>query len=395
MFFIMNSTVAHFVRKSTQLRASFIYNQILFHKDFHPVIVFSTISKKDDGGFAEFNIEKYPTLYSGRDRSFIRNILFRYFKQIGRKESGCIIRYLQEQKVKVLHFHYGTDASIFWRVMRDSGLPSVVSFYGYDCSSFPSRFYGLGRRILRQRVFRYASCVTAMSEDMKNDLTAIGCPHKKIIIHYHGIDVKKFPGKKLRENKSPGITILTAGRLDEKKGHSFLLKAIEEIKKEGKSDVKWIIAGDGKQHVALARQINRSIIRENIEMTGSYPYNSEVLSNLFGAADIYIQPSITANDGDKEGIPGTLVEAMAAGMPVISTNHAGIPSIIQSGVNGLLVNEWDVEGMKESILLLSADPSLRSKLGTNAQKYAVEQLDVEDKETELEKIYSGLTGVKF
>jgi colanic acid/amylovoran biosynthesis glycosyltransferase len=386
----MKPTIAYCTRKSTQLRLSFIFNQILSHRDYQPVIVFLSAPEHDESGFASIDLEKYHCFNSGINRNFFWRFVFHSFKQISRKESAKIIRFLHGQNAVALHLHFGTDASIYWRVMRSSGLPSVVSFYGYDCSSFPLRFMGLGKYVLKQHVFKYATRVLAMSPEMKSDLLALGCPADKIMVHYHGIDTMKYYMPSRTPKPTNKVTLLTAGRLDEKKGHLFLLKVLEQITSEKLVDVEWIIAGNGKQYKHLSAEITRTNLREKVRFAGAYSYNSDTLKNLFGQADIYIQPSVTARDGDKEGIPGTLVEAMAAGLPVISTKHAGIPSVIQDGFSGVLVEEWDVTAMKRAIMKLWNDPALRSKMGLEAQKYALENLDLKIKETELEYIYSGL-----
>jgi colanic acid/amylovoran biosynthesis glycosyltransferase len=386
----MKPVVAHCTRKSTQLRLAFIFNQVLYHSKYRPVIVFASDPGNDDSGFAEFDLNKYPHICSGEGRNFFRRLIFHYAKQISKKESREIIQYVKDKEVKCLHFHFGTDASIYWRVMRSSGIPSVVSFYGYDCSSFPSKYFGLGRLMLKHRVFKYATCVLAMSGNMKTDLLALGCPEEKILVHYHGIDVQKFNTDNRIRKTSDRITILTAGRLDEKKGHLFLLRALKQLLDETPYNIEWIIAGNGKQHGRISHEIARRNLEGIVKMTGSYAYNSGKLKELFDLADIYIQPSVTAKNGDKEGIPGTLVEAMAAGLPVISTNHAGIPSVLKDGTNGMLVNENDTAGLKKAIRQLADDPGLRIRLGKEARKFAVENLDVRRKEEELEKIYTDI-----
>ena len=106
-------------------------------------------------------------------------------------------------------------------------------------------------------------------------------------------------------------------------------------------------------------------------------------------ADVFIHPSVTASNGAKEGIPGSIVEAMASGLPVISTFHAGIPYVIKNEDTGILVDEWDIEALSKSILKM-ADANLRKDLGLRAQEYAAKNLDVEEKGKDLENIYRSL-----
>jgi colanic acid/amylovoran biosynthesis glycosyltransferase len=386
----MKTNVAHLIRKSTQVRASFIFNQIIFHKKYSPVLVYTVESNKEDGGYANYNTSNHPSFFSGINRNFFSRLLFHYTWQITKKESNDIINFLELQRVSLLHLHYGSDAGIFWRVMKNSGIPSIVSFYGYDCSSFPSKYKGLGKFFLQNFVFKYATKIVAMSSEMKKDLQAIGCPANKIIVHYYGTDTQKFYQAPKPFQTTGKITILTSGRLDEKKGHLFLLRVFRELKKHSTIDLKWIIAGDGMMRSEILHEISNSALQDSIKMVGSFSYNSDTLKDLLSNADIYVQPSVTAKDGDKEGIPGTLIEAMAAGLPVISTYHAGIPEVIENGVTGLLVHEWNHQELLNAILILINDGDLRQRLGNNAQKFACESLDIRIKENNLENLYDSI-----
>ncbi|HEB83453.1 MAG TPA: glycosyltransferase, partial [Bacteroidetes bacterium] len=101
-------------------------------------------------------------------------------------------------------------------------------------------------------------------------------------------------------------------------------------------------------------------------------------------------PSVISPKKEKEGIPGTIIEAMASGLPVISTTHAGIPYVIESGRTGLLVDEWDVDALAGAILKLVHSRDLRETIGRAGQEYALNHLDLVHKEAELEAIYDSL-----
>lgn len=377
-------TVAHFIRKSSQLKATFIKNQITHHIDYKPIIIYRYSSDKDDGGFAEFNRNDILILNLSDRKKFDLNL--RYLKKLSKKDLDKVLTFLRENNTSVLHFHYGSDACIYSDVIKYSGIPSVVSFYGYDVSSLPKSFWGLGKYYLYSRLFRYVTKVLAMSPDMKKDLLEANCPEEKIIVHYYGTDVKKFYQVKEYYAKS-FIEFLIISGLEPKKGHLFLLESFK-LAYENNQNINLKIFGDGSIKNEIEEFIKKNKMNSFVSMKGKINYGSPKHLEALKNADIFIHPSVIAKNGDKEGIPGTIVEAMASSLPVISTYHAGIPYIIRNEETGLLVDEWDVQGLVKAIERLTKDLVLRKKLGQNAQKFALANLNLKLKEIELEKIYS-------
>lgn len=382
--------VIHFVRKSTQLKSSFIQNQILNHIDYEPYVISKLGWTKESHDFAEFNNSDFEILDLSVHSGMTEAINYKLLKSTSPKDVEVIESFLQKVKPDILHFHYGTDAGLFTPIIKKSNIPTVVSFYGYECSGFPRRFMGYGKTFLRDRVFKHITKVFAMSPDMKNDLISIGCPQDKIIVHYYGTDVDKFYLN--RKYKHDNITeFLIISGLEPQKGHKFLLEAFQKAYKVN-SNINLKIVGTGKLESELKEyiEINNMFFAQ---MIGKVTYGSVEHMKQLQEADVFIHPSVTDINGDKEGIPGAIIEAMAAGLPVVSTNHAGIPYIIKHGETGLLVNEFDVSSLVEIILTIAAEPELREYLGKNGQGYAMKNLRLADKEVELEEIYNSLTRV--
>ncbi len=383
----MTKVVAHFVRKSTQLKASFIHNQITFHTEYKPVVVNRYESRKDDGGFAQFPADNMPTLNLAENKKFDPN--YRYFARLSRTDLNRVLHFLDDHKVSVLHFHYGSDACVYSDVMKVSGRPSVVSFYGYDASSFRTSFAGYGRRLLNTRLFPYVTRVLAMSPDMRNDLLLMGCPEDKIVVHYYGSDIERFFLSAERRQSSAQTTFLIISGLEPQKGHLFLLEAFK-LAYLSNNRIRLRIVGTGSAERRIREFINRNAMNSYVSMNGKVGYASPQHLDELRRADVFIHPSVTPKNGDKEGIPGAILEAMAAGLPVISTFHAGIPYVIRDGLTGLLVKEWDTPALVESILQLASNTELRKKLGANGQNSVLTSLDLRKKEMELEEIYDGL-----
>jgi colanic acid/amylovoran biosynthesis glycosyltransferase len=288
----------------------------------------------------------------------------------------------------IIHSHFLTDAAFFHPFTKKINSPKICSCYGYDVSRFPKKFRLLAKFYFK-KIFREYHLFLAMSEDMKNDLMQLGCPQSKIIIHYYGTNTRDFDINRTYINDD-GFNILTIGSLVPKKGHITVLEAIKKIRESNPEiKIKYIIGGDGPLKNELIRFVHLNGLDEIVDFRGIVKHGIE-FNKLLHDADVFVHPSVMAKDGDKEGIPGTIVEAMAGGLPVISTFHAGIPSVIQNNVNGLLVNEHDPEAIKEKLLFLYRNMDKRKCIGENAKAYAKEQLDIFVKSKELENIYHSL-----
>lgn len=383
------SIVAHFVRKSTQFRASFIQNQILNHSDYKPIGVFKYESNQADGGFAHFDQNAIKILNLWENTTRRSRFLYKYPKLISNSDVSAIQNFLRRHQAKILHFHYGTDAGLYYPFLQKNEFPSVVSFYGYDCSGFPKRLWGYGKQYLKKRVFPFVTKVLAMSPDMKKDLIEIGCPEEKIIVHYYGTDVRQFCIKRNEARTGKAIRFLIISALVPQKGHLFLLQAFEKAYQRNKR-ISLTIVGDGPLYDKIKEFVRNHRMSEYVDLPGKVVYASRKHLEYLQNADVFIHPSVTDVNGDKEGIPGAIVEAMAAGLPVISTYHAGIPYIIKNKVTGLLVHEWDMEALTRAILALSENVDKRKEIGLAGQEYALKNLDLLDKEKELEEIYSSL-----
>jgi len=384
----MKRKVFHFIRKKFQLNSSFIQNQILNHINFEPVIIFrqSSTQKDCNCNFVMKTGENIKIIDLGKDETLFENNLFHFCKRLSFRQSKKLRKLVQEIKPDIMHFHYGTDAGIYLEALKNSTLPKMVSFYGYDCFSFPKKFFGLGRIYLKKRVFQHSSIIIAMSPEMKKDLLNLGCPPDKIVIHYHGVPSNLLTIKKANNQKET-ITILMLSYIDPVKGHIFVLKSLSSLIKQGVLHFKLRIVGTGHYAHQIKRFVSLYRLDQHVEFVGQVKYLSAEYFKEFDNADIFLHPSVTTKN-DKEGIPGSLVEAMLASLPPITTYHGGIPYIIQNKKTGLLVKEWDVNNLTIAIKSLIINTNLRHQLGIAARSYAKKNLTLHNKEIELENIYN-------
>ena len=381
----MAQKVLHLARKFLPPTASFIYNQIIHHNNYSPEIVYC---EKSSSVFKDKLEGRYPNYQAVHGP--IGNSLYKYFRMLSPADRVKLKAYISTSGASIAHIHYGVDALVYARLLSDLNIPVLVSFYGYDCTSFPNRFGGLGRTWLQERLFKQPgiSAYTAMSPDMKEDLIKLGCPEEKIIVHYHGSDPRPFFQEREYANKNE-IRLLIVSSLTEKKGHHFLLKAFKRAAASTSKSLHLHIVGDGELRESLEQQIKDENIKQ-VHMHGLIKYGSEQHHQLLSEADIFVHPSITTAKGEKEGIPGALIEARSAGLPVIATYHAGIPYIMEQGETGMLAQEGAVEELASHIVSLAESATLREKVGKQGQTYTLENLDVVEKEKDLEAIYDKL-----
>jgi colanic acid/amylovoran biosynthesis glycosyltransferase len=227
--------------------------------------------------------------------------------------------------------------------------------------------------------------VLAMSDDMKADLISAGCPEEKIIVHYYGIEAEQFSIQR-EDTQKDVIKFLIISGLHPKKGHTYLIEAFAAMSRSIEKNVELHIVGAGPLYPSLEEAISKTGL-SNIFLHGHVNYGSEKHREYLREADVFVHPSVTSPTGDKEGIPGAVIEAMASGLPVITTYHAGIPSVVQDDVHALLVKEKDVMALQMAMTRLANDPVYRARIARDGQKHASTKLDVIPKEIELEEIY--------
>lgn len=302
--------------------------------------------------------------------------------------------FIQEAKKispDVIHAHFITDACLFHPFTKNISVPKVCSCYGWDVTEVPEKYKYIYKYFYK-KVFLEYDYFLAMSEDMKTDLLKIGVPEKKIVVHYHGINTSNFNIDRDYQLKNNQLNLLTIASFREKKGHLTVLKGLKTVLKD-RPDIDFIyhIVGSGDRENVLKEYIDNNGLKEKVVFHGLIKHG-EVLNQLIAAADIFLHPSETTQTNDKEGIPGAVVEAMASGLPLISTFHAGIPEVIKNGENGILIPERDSDQLAKHLIDLYDNSEKRAQLGARATQYANTHLDFMTKADNLKKIYRTLIG---
>jgi colanic acid/amylovoran biosynthesis glycosyltransferase len=236
--------------------------------------------------------------------------------------------------------------------------------------------YALGKKRLQCD----GALFLAVSDALRERAIARGYPEARTLTHYNGVDLDHFrPDMAPRE---PGL-ILHVARLVEKKGTKVLIDALAQL-----AGAKLTIIGDGPLRGALKRQAQK--LGDRVRFLGALP--SHEVANWMRRASVLAAPSLTAADGDAEGLPNVVVEAAASGLPVVGTTHSGIPEAVDDGVTGFLVPESDVGALAARLTNLLGSESLRRDMGIAARRLAERKFSRQMLTEQLETIYDEVAG---
>ncbi|WP_205950521.1 glycosyltransferase [Pantoea stewartii] len=255
-------------------------------------------------------------------------------------------RQTYESDVFLVHFGY---AGALANKLRELGIlkgKQATVFHGADISR---------RHILDEHkqdyrnLFQQSELMLPISHLWQNKLIEMGCPPEKIHVTRMGIEPEKFNFQP-RDGFHTPLRIVSVARLTEKKGLDVAVKASAMLKQRG-GQFQYTIIGNGDQDKMMRDFIANESMQDCVTMPGFKP--QEEIRKALSDADIFLLPSKTAADGDMEGIPVALMEAMAVGLPVVSTFHSGIPELIENNVSGWLVKEDDADALADTLLKLS------------------------------------------
>ncbi len=314
----------------------------------------------------------------------------------GRKASSLsliyqIIPFLQKGPYDVVHCHFG-PCGILGALLKEldaTGGKLVATFHGYDMSKYLKKH---GDRVYGS-LFGKGDLFLPISECWKVKLIKLGCSKEKIVVHRMGIDISKFRFTPRMPKNKEKVQLLTIGRLVEKKGVQYGIQAVAKVINKF-PNIEYKIIGEGPLRGSLETLINDLNVIDRVQLLGWK--EQEELVKILSEADILLAPSVTSHDGDQEGIPVVLMEALARGLPVISTYHSGIPELIQDKKSGLLVPEGDVNSLVEKLEYLFLNQKIWSEMGNVGRRHVDEYYGINKLNDQLvalyEKTLSGVFG---
>ncbi len=286
----------------------------------------------------------------------------------------------------LIHAHFEESGLAALPLARNLDLPLITTFHGYDATATAptSGARGMIHQVYahqRRRLQREGSLFVAVSEFIRQKLIARGYPADRTVTVPIGVDVDLFDE---REQQPTASRVLFVGRMVEKKGVTYLLRAMAKVARLH-PEAHLVLIGNGPLMPELIEEAAALDLR-NVTFTGAR--DPESVRREMGLASMLVAPSVTAASGDSEGLPMVVCEAQAMGVPVVGTHHAGIPEIIRHGQNGLLVPERSVDQLARSISTLLSRPDLCRQMGLAARAHVCLNFNLRLQNARLEDLYA-------
>jgi glycosyltransferase involved in cell wall biosynthesis len=300
--------------------------------------------------------------------------------------AGALGRRLEAERPDLIHAHFGTDGLIALPLAEKLGIPLITTLHGFEIGRRPLPMLMSGRlswvryALLKRRLIERGDRFLAVSDSVRDRAVAAGYPAERIFTLRNGVDTDFF--RPVPETPEPGL-ILHVGRLVEKKGTRLLLYALRAVEQGNLA-----IIGDGPERRSLEDQARRLGIAHRVRFLGQLPPDS--VRDWMRRAWLLAVPSVTARDGDAEGLPTVIGEAAATGRPVVASIHSGVPEAVVGDTTGLLVLEGDVDGLANAISALLGNIRLRARMAPAARRLAEDRFSRHRQLDRLEAHYDEL-----
>jgi colanic acid/amylovoran biosynthesis glycosyltransferase len=362
-----------------------IYRQVTGLRRFHTYIICKERQCEDRYPFPD--IELAPTAR----KNFVRRFWLKYVQKeppiVYRGEYGVLASLLERRQTDLMHVYFGHTGVHLFPFLERWPKPSVVSFHGMDIQPRDDQPDYLPKL---RRMLQFLPMVMARSESLRDRLINLGCDPAKIRINRTGIPMDQFPFHDRSIPQDGAWHLVQACRLIEKKGIDLTLRAFADLHSRFPA-AKLTIAGDGPLLESLKAQAAALNLAESVDFPGFLTVPQ--LAALYASAHVFIHPSRLTEDQNQEGIPNSMIEAMATGLPVVATRHGGIPEAVTHGSTGLLSPENDAAALAASLDRLTRNPGEWTELSKAAAASVRENFDSAVQVAKLEGFYEELVGL--
>ena len=356
-----------------------IYRQITSLKRVEPFVIAQKREEAERYPFERIAIVGKPATH------FLRRFWFKQIQevpwQISPGEVAKLQSVLGEVTAELLHIYFGHIAVHLLPLIKAWPNPSVVSFHGADVMvDLDKPAY----RAATQQMLEAVRLVLVRSESLGRALINLGCPAGKIRLQRTGIPVDEIPFRPREWPASGAWKFVQACRLIEKKGLRVSLRAFAKFAARHPGST-FTIAGEGPLRNELGQLAAELGLADKVFFPGFISQTQ--LRELFYQSHIFLHPSEISGDGNQEGVPNSMLEAMASGLPVFATEHGGIPEAIENGRSGILVKERDEEALALALLERTANPEGLAAIARNGAEVVRKHFEQTGQTRQLEDYY--------
>lgn len=361
-----------------------IYRQVTGLRTFETFVMTKTREHADIYPFGDVEVLPRPRIHFLA--RFHKKYLARMEPVFYRGEYDQLDGVLARRHADLLHVYFGHTGVHLLPFIRNWPKPSVVSFHGMDIMLRDGE-PGYNDRL--RELLRTLPMVMARSESLAGRLAALGCPREKIRLNRTGIPMEGLAAVRRTPPAGGAWRLIQASRLIEKKGLHVALEAFAAFRKKYPAS-RLTLAGDGPLRKALGETAEKLDVAAAVDFPGFL--GQKELASLYYASHIFLHPSQTTPGGDQEGVPNSMLEAMATGLPVVATRHGGIPEAVTSGEDGLLVAERDAQGVADALFQLADNAPFYEALSSRAAESVREKFEQSRSIARLEDCYRELIG---
>ena len=356
-----------------------IYRQITGLVEFETFVI--TKFRQNADVFPFHDIEELAPARQGWLRRGYLKYVQRKPALIYRGEYEASRKILIRRDPALMHIYFGNTGVHLLPLIRRWDRPCVVSFHGMDVQNRP-REKGYEQRL--RELLQLVPLVLVRSQSIAARLQGLGCNPKKIRLNRTGIPLGGFPLVEHAFPEDGRWSLVQACRMVPKKGLFTTLEAFSLFRRTYPS-AHLTIAGDGPLWAQVKNKMRELRIDSSVTLAGFV--DQARLRSLFAQAHVFIHPSHTTEDGNQEGVPNSMLEAMATGLPVVATRHGGIPEAVEDGKQGYLVAEKDAVGLAAALVKLASDPELWLRFGKTASNKVSETFEQSRQVGRLEAAY--------
>lgn len=360
-----------------------IYRQVTGLRDFHTFVMTKSRENADAFPFSDIEVLPRPRI------NFVSRFYKKYFQRLEpvfyRGEYDQLDSVLSRRHADLLHVYFGHTGVHLLPFMRNWPKPSLVSFHGMDIM-LRDEEPGYNDRL--RELLSTVPLVLARSESLSTRLVELGCDPRKIRINRTGVPMDGFPYFERLLPADGGWRMIQASRFIEKKGLEITLKAFADFRRKY-PNAELVLAGEGPLEGRLKEAVQRLGIAQAVCFAGFL--GQRELAAAYRSAHLFLHPSQTTEAGDQEGVPNSMLEAMASGLPVVATRHGGIPEAVESGQDGLLVPERDSPALAAALFEIADNAGIYQTFSRNAAVSVREKFEQARSITMLEGFYRELT----